>query len=61
LGRWVFQHNIEKKIIVSDRKRAYISRDDILLLADLHRCKIAKKGHADITVQREENNVGAER
>jgi DNA-binding transcriptional MerR regulator len=60
LRMWILQHNIEKETKTSDRKRVYISRDNILLLANLHRCKMAKKGLADITVQRDENTVGTQ-
>lgn len=33
---WIIEDNINRKIINTDRKRAYIARDDIFRLAELH-------------------------
>ncbi len=54
---WIKQHNVATKLLITDRKRLYIARDDILLLADLHGRKSVKKGHADLTIQREDDNA----
>jgi hypothetical protein len=42
---WILKHNINKVKINTDKLRVYISYDDVLLLADLHRRKIAHNAY----------------
>jgi hypothetical protein len=56
LRKWILQHNINKKIIGTDRRRVYISHGDVLLLADLHNRQIANGDHADLTMTIENSN-----
>jgi uncharacterized protein YjcR len=37
---WIRMHNIEKKVVTTDRKRVYISYKDVLMLAELHQRKV---------------------
>jgi transposase len=52
---WISKHNIKRLRINTDRKRVYIARNDVLLLADLHGRKIANKSDANGTIKREDN------
>jgi hypothetical protein len=40
LINWIKADSVQKTIITSDRVRAYISYEDIVLLADKHGCRI---------------------
>ena len=57
---WIKQHNIDKKMLSTDRRRAYISHADVLRLADLHGRAIVKNLRADITVKQEDNHLQEE-
>ncbi len=51
--KWSRQDHIEKKLIVTDKKRAYIAHDDVLRIAELHRCKVSPKLYEDTDMQGE--------
>jgi hypothetical protein len=38
--QWIVQHNIEKIVKITDRRRVYISHKDMLMLADVHQRKV---------------------
>ena len=40
---WSKKDGIERKLITTDKKRGYISHDDVLRIAELHRCKLSSK------------------
>ncbi len=52
---WIKQQNIEKKVINTDRKRVYISDNDVIRLADLHKRKVTLQAPVDLPPQREMN------
>jgi predicted transcriptional regulator len=60
VNKWIKKHNIEKKIIITDKKRLYISRANLLMLADLYGRKAAKRVPADITIKREDGDFQEE-
>ncbi len=51
IKRWSQQDDIAKKLIKTDVTRVYISHDDILRIAELHRLKLSPKALADIEAQ----------
>jgi predicted DNA-binding protein (UPF0251 family) len=53
--KWSKRDNIERKLITTDRTRAYIAHDDVLRLADLHGCKVSPKVLAEMNIQRAVN------
>jgi transposase len=55
--KWSRQDHIEKKLIVTDKKRAYIAYDDVLLIAELHGCKVSSKLYEDTDIQGEINAI----
>jgi DNA-binding transcriptional MerR regulator len=57
IRQWINQHNIDAKVINTDRKRLYISYKDVLRLADLHGIKKIKNVPADINSRTESNNT----
>jgi|SRR5579859_2297024 len=57
LRKWIRQQKISKKIVGTDKQRAYISHNDVLLLASLYGREVSLKGQADVNVHREVNTV----
>jgi DNA-binding transcriptional MerR regulator len=54
---WIKQNDVDAKIINTDRRRLYISHNDILRLAELHGIKKIKNVPADTDLRTEGNNV----
>ena len=52
---WSKKDGIERKLITTDKKRGYISHDDVLRIAELHRCKLSSKIYEDTDIQKEVN------
>jgi predicted site-specific integrase-resolvase len=57
IRKWIKQHDIEAKVIYTDKRRLYISFHDVLRLADLHGIKKIKNVPADISSRTEGNNA----
>lgn len=55
IKKWSKQHHIQKKLIMSDKKRTYLSRDDVLRIAELHGCRVSPNVYSDTDIQREYN------
>ena len=54
---WSRQDDIELKLIITDRKRWYISHDNLQHIAELHRRSISPKAFAEVSAQREVNTI----
>jgi predicted site-specific integrase-resolvase len=52
---WIKQQNIEKKVISTDRKRVYISYNDVFQLADIYKRKVTLQAYVDPPLQSETN------
>ncbi len=51
IKRWSQQDDIEKKLIKTDVKRVYISHNDMLRIAEIHRIKLSSKAIADTSAK----------
>lgn len=53
IRNWSNKDGIEQKMVMTDRKRGYISHDDTLRIAHIHKCKVSSSIYEDIEVQGE--------
>ena len=57
IKKWVRRDHIERKLITTDRARAYIAHDEVLRLAELHGCEVSPKVLAEMNIQRAVNTA----
>jgi transposase len=55
--RWIKQDNVEKKHITIDARRVYIAHEDVLRMAEVHRCKVAPQLYENTAIQRDINTM----
>jgi DNA-binding transcriptional regulator YiaG len=53
MKKWIAQYNVNKTIIVADRKRTYVSYNDIVVIAQKHHYEIPKNDSSDIATHQE--------
>lgn len=60
IKKWVRQHNLETRIIATDKVRSWVKREDVVMLANLHGRKLAQKSDIDLVIEEEEHNSNEE-